>query len=59
VAAVLIPIRIFAEPQNLLTLAGAAVVALAVGWGLLWAVFLTAGERRLVISLIRSPLRAT
>jgi O-antigen/teichoic acid export membrane protein len=59
VAAVLIPIRIFAEPHHLWTLAAAAVAGLAVGWGLLWIVFLTPGERRLVISLVRSPLRSS
>jgi O-antigen/teichoic acid export membrane protein len=59
VAAVLIPVRLFAEPTNLLTLAVAAIGALAVGYAVLWLVFLTPGERRLVLSLIRSPLRAS
>lgn len=58
VAAVLVPVRLFAEPQNLAELIGAAVGALALGWGLIWIRFLNDGERRLVRSLSRSLLRA-
>ncbi|HMJ36453.1 MAG TPA: oligosaccharide flippase family protein [Baekduia sp.] len=52
VALVLVPIRLFAEPQNLLSLVASAVGALALGWGVLWFCFLTPGERRLVASMV-------
>jgi O-antigen/teichoic acid export membrane protein len=59
VAVVLIPIRLLAEPQNLLTLGASAVGALALGWGVLWFCFLTPGERRLVASMVPGlPSRA-
>jgi O-antigen/teichoic acid export membrane protein len=52
VAAVLIPIRLFAEPQNLVALGASAIGALALGWGVLWFCFLNPGERRLAASMM-------
>jgi O-antigen/teichoic acid export membrane protein len=51
-AAVLVAIRVFAEPANLLGLAAAAIAGLAVAWGLFWTFFMSSNERRLVLSFV-------
>lgn len=57
VAAVLVPLRIWVSLDSVPALAGAVIGSLALGWIVLWAVFLEDGERRLVGSVLRSPLR--
>jgi O-antigen/teichoic acid export membrane protein len=57
VAAVLIPLRLAVSLDNAAALGGAVAGSLALAWIVLWAAFLEDGERRLVRSLMRSPLR--
>lgn len=51
-ALLLTAIRLFAEPTNLLALAGAAAAGLAVAWGLFWVFWMRPNERRLVLSFV-------
>jgi O-antigen/teichoic acid export membrane protein len=57
VAAMLIPLRLMVSLDSVPRLLAAMVAGVAAAWLMLWVVFLDQGERRLVRSLARSPLR--
>lgn len=55
-ALLLVPVRIFDPPHDLIGLLAAFAVGLVAAWSVMWLVFLSGPERRLALHFLRHPL---